>query len=357
MTPAGIALCDPVTKPSPPRQAATNQSNMLGKRNPDDVDRPTRRRKAGAGCSSGPINLADAAGRPPMHVLLQPIADRWIRRWARPSAEALAAVAGLRPATVITGGSEGIGLALAKCFAERGNLVVLVARDEARLAEAARAIVPEGAPPALTLAHDITGSDTLAVIDRALAAQGLYLDILVNDAGIGLSGRLDQMSPEDVDRLLATNVAALTRLMRHALPGMRARTRGGILNVASLGGVMPGPYQAAYYASKAYVLSLTEAVAVEMAGEGVRLTVVAPGPVDTQFHAKMHADNSLYRWLLPPLSADHVARSALRGFVLGRRVVVPGAINTSLYYLSRVVPHFLLLPIMAWLLAPREARQ
>ncbi len=302
-------------------------------------------------------NRAETARRRPMYELLQPIADRWIRRWAFPSAEALAAVAGLRPATVITGGSEGIGLALARHFAEKGNVVVLVARDEARLAEAAKAVVPDGAPPALILAHDITRPDALAVLDWMLAANGLYLDILVNNAAMGLSGRLDEMAPEDVERLLATNIAALTRLMMHALPGMRARARGGVLNFASLGGAMPGPYQAAYYASKAYVMSLTESVAVEMAGQGVRLTVVAPGPVDTTFHAKMNAERSLYRLFVPPLSADHVARSALRGFVLGRRVVVPGIINTALYYLSRVVPHALLLPIMAWLLAPREVRR
>lgn len=292
-----------------------------------------------------------------MYELLQPIADRWIRRWAFPSAEALAAVAGLRPATVITGGSEGVGLALARHFAEKGNAVVLVARDEARLAAAAKAVVPEGAPPAVTLAHDIARPDTPAMLDWTLAANGLYLDILVNNAGIGLSGRLDGMAPEEVDRLIATNVAALTRLMMHALPGMRARARGGVLNLASLGGAMPGPYQAAYYASKAYVMSLTEAAAVEMAGQGVRLTVVAPGPVETAFHAKMNAERSLYRLFVPPLSADHVARSAVRGFVLGRRVVVPGVTNTVLYYLSRVMPHTVLLPIMAWLLAPREARR
>ena len=103
--------------------------------------------------------------------------------------------------------------------------------------------------------------------------------------------------------LVDLNVRALTRLTRHFLPGMRQRGRGGILNVASLGGYAPGPNQAAYYASKAYVLSLTEAIAAETAGEGVRVCALAPGPVDTAFHARMGAENAFYRYLVPPASA------------------------------------------------------
>lgn len=289
-----------------------------------------------------------------MNALLLPIVERWIRRRARPSADALAAVAGLRPATVVTGGSEGIGLELARRFAGEGNLVVLVGRDGEKLAAAARAVVPTGQKPAVTLAVDIAAEDAVSRLEHVLAADGLYLDILVNCAAEGLSGRFDSLPAAEVDHLVATNVAALTRLMHHALPGMLARARGGVLNVASLGGFVPGPYQAAYYASKAFVLSLTLATAREVAGQGVRLTVVAPGPVDTQFHAKMGADNSFYRWLIPPLSAEHVAASALRGFVLGRRLVVPGIWNRLLYMGLRVMPHVLLIPLMAWLLAPRS---
>ena len=118
-------------------------------------------------------------------------------------------------------------------------------------------------------------------------------------------------------RLLDLNVRALTALTRHFLDGMRVRGRGGILNVASLGGYTPGPYQAAYYASKAYVLSLTEAMAAETAGEGVRVCALAPGPVDTGFHARMGAEGAFYRYLLPPASAEAVARAGYRGFALG----------------------------------------
>ena len=111
--------------------------------------------------------------------------------------------------------------------------------------------------------------------------------------------------------LLDLNVAALTRLMHHVLPGMLARARGGILNVASLGGLVPGPYQAAYYASKAYVVSLTEAVAAENAGRGVRFMALAPGPVNTGFHAAMGAELSFYRQLIFALERGATARCRL----------------------------------------------
>lgn len=289
-----------------------------------------------------------------MIALVQPIADRWISRWARPSAEALAAVAGLVPATVVTGGSEGIGLALARRFQAAGNRVVLVGRDGAKLEEAARTLRQTGAAPVLTLALDVTHEGAVDVLERMLASNRLYLDILVNNAGVGLSGGFGDMDPGEVDRLLATNVVALTRLMHHALAPMRARARGGIINIASLGGAVPGPYQAAYYASKAYVLSLTEAVAAEVAGQGVRLTAVAPGPVDTGFHAKMGSENAFYRLFLMPLDADRVAASAMRGFVLGRSVVVPGIVSSLLYVASRLVPHVILVPLMGVLLWPRR---
>jgi short-subunit dehydrogenase len=144
--------------------------------------------------------------------------------------------------------------------------------------------------------------------------------------------------------------------MHHVLPGMLARGRGGVMNVASLGGLAPGPYQAAYYASKAYVVSLTEAVASEIAGLGVRLTALAPGPVNTGFHAAMGAEHSFYRQLIFPLSPEGTAKAAYRGYVLGRRLVVPGLFNKLLAIALRILPHTLLLPLIGWLLRPREER-
>ena len=148
---------------------------------------------------------------------------------------------------------------------------------------------------------DVTLPDAVAKIEAALASHGAYADVLVNNAGIGLSGPFHAHAAADVLRLVDLNVRALTHLTHHFLPGMRVRGRGGILNLASIGGYAPGPNQAAYYASKAYVLSLTEAIAAETAGEGVRVCALAPGPVNTRFHETAWArENAFYRSFVPP---------------------------------------------------------
>jgi hypothetical protein len=282
--------------------------------------------------------------------------DAWLSRHAQPARAALEAAAQMRPAVVVTGGSRGIGLAIARRFAKAGCDVALIARTPGPLQEASAAIERDFAVNALAIPLDITGPDAPQTIDARLAERGYYTDVLVNDAGIGLAGALDEHDAADVQSLLDLNVTALTRLMHHALPGMLARARGGIINVASLGGLVPGPYQAIYYASKAYVISLTEAVAAENAGRGVRFTAIAPGPVNTGFHAAMGSEMSFYRQVLFSLSPERVANSAYRGYVLGFRVVVPGLLSKLMWPALRVLPHRLLLPLIGWLLRPRTER-
>ena len=173
---------------------------------------------------------------------------------------------------------------------------------------------------------------------RCLARHGLYLDVLVNNAGIGLGGNFTDLDQDKLDELVETNVAAVTRLTRHYLPAMRARARGGIMNLASLAAFTPGPWQAPYFASKAYVLSLTAAIGGECAGEGVRVCAIACGPVETRIHRKMNAGNTFYRALLPSSSADRMARLAWRSYRMGRRVVVPGIVNSFIAWSARAMP-------------------
>jgi short-subunit dehydrogenase len=284
------------------------------------------------------------------------VLDAWLSRHAMPSKAAIEEVARLKPVVVVTGASRGIGCAIARRFAKAGCDVALLARGLDPLCEAAAAIEHDFAVTALTLPIDITGANAPKTIDAKLAERGFYIDVLVNSAGVGLSGRFEEHGPEVVEHLLELNVVALTRLMHHVLPGMLGRARGGILNVASLGGLVPGPYQAAYYASKAYVISLTEAAAAENKGRGVRFTAAAPGPVNTGFHALMDSEWSFYRLLIPPLSPERTANSAYRGYVLGFRVVVPGLMNKLMWPALRVLPHRLLLPLIGWLLHPRAER-
>lgn len=281
---------------------------------------------------------------------LRAVADRWITRRATPDPQALAAVKSLMPAVVVTGGSRGIGRALAVQFAQDRSAVLLVAREAGPLEAAALEISRITGARTIALALDVTQPDAAQRIDAALADAGLYADVLVNNAGVGLSGAFAEQSGEDVEGLIALNITAATRLMHHALPPMLARGRGGIMNITSLGGLVPGPYQAAYYASKAYLTSLTEAAAFEARGRGVRIMAVAPGPVDTRFHRAMQADDALYRTVLPSLSAEAVARSAYRGFMLGRTVVVPGLLPTIAAVSVKLLPHLLTVPIVGALL-------
>jgi short-subunit dehydrogenase len=278
--------------------------------------------------------------------------EAWRRRWWRPDVAALAAYTGLRPMVVVTGGSDGIGYELARRFAAAGSDVMLVARRREPLEHAAAAIRAELKVSTVAVPADVTAPDAIATIDRALAAQRAYADVLVNSAGIGLAGPFHAEGPENLMRLVDLNVRALTALTRHYLLGMRARGRGGILNLASLGGYTPGPYQAAYYASKAYVISLTEAIAAETAGEGVRVCVLAPGPVKTAWHDRAGAGAAFYRYLMPQ-SAASVARAGHLGYVLGLRVVVPGLLSPFLALALRIMPHTLTVPIVRWLLKPR----
>jgi uncharacterized protein len=258
----------------------------------------------------------------------------------------------VKPFIVITGGSGGIGKALAARFLEAGNAVLLVARDAARLGDAATALSTPGLLVS-KLALDITTADATQRIDAHLASLDGYCDVLVNAAGIGLAGAFAAQDPASLDRLVDLNTRALTHLTRHFLPPMLARGRGGVLNIASLGGYAPGPWQAAYYASKAYVISLTEALAHECAGQGVRIAVVCPGPVRTAFHKRMGGDTGLYLRLLPIATPEAVARAAYRWFRLGQRVIIPGFIATAVMPAMRILPHRLLSPLVAFLLKPR----
>lgn len=285
------------------------------------------------------------------------VARGWMNRKNFDTAErqkARADVAGRQPAIVVTGGSRGIGLEIARTFLTNGHIVLIIARDAASLTAEVANLNSLARGRCHALALDVTAPVAATRIDEALQHAGLYCDVLVNNAAIGVSGPFTENAETDVEALFALNVAALTRLMHAQLPGMLARGSGGVINLASLGGYVPGPHQAAYYASKAYVLSLSEAVAAEVSGRGVNICAIAPGPIDTRFHEDMRAEHAIYRRFLPALTPAHVAAAAYRGFTNGQRVVVPGLHYRFAFLSLRLLPHFISVPLTAILLKNPE---
>jgi short-subunit dehydrogenase len=283
---------------------------------------------------------------------LQRLETRWVRRHAG-TAVPPPADAGRKPAAVITGASEGIGRALANEFAGKGHHLLLIARNADRLNAAAGELRRDFGVGVHVAAIDLATPDAVAKVEAALAEAGLYADYLVNNAAIGLGGPFIGHDAERIDRLVDLNVVALTGLTRRFLPDMLARTRGGILNIASLGGLLPGPYQAAYYASKAYVVSLTEALAYENAGRGVRISAAVPGPVATRFHEKMGVGSANYLKLHSVPTPELVAELIYSGFMGRRRLIAPGILPTFNSLAVRFIPHFLLVPFVGWFLKKR----
>jgi len=244
-----------------------------------------------------------------------------------------------RETALITGASSGIGLELARAAAADGFDLVLVARNREALEALARELHEAHGTEVRVVAKDLAAPLAPAEIFAELAGAGVRVEVLANNAGVGTWGRFDELDPEGEMRTVRVNVAALTHLTALLLPEMVRRGRGRVLNVASTAGFQPGPLMATYYASKAYVLSFSEALAAELAGTGVTVTVLCPGPTrsDFQRRAGMHRVR-IASGTLAMQSCATVARAGWRGMKHGKRVVVPGWINKALVQSVRFGP-------------------
>jgi short-subunit dehydrogenase len=261
----------------------------------------------------------------------------------------------LAPATVITGATEGIGRALAEEFAREGHALLLVARDETRLAAAARELASTNSVDVKVFACDLATMEGCAGVEAALKRYGLYADILVNNAAIMTAGFFQDHEPATLRKIVDLDARAVVDLTRRFLPGMIARGSGGVLNVASVEGFMPVPYQATYAAAKAFVLSFSRALSYETMYTGVRIAALAPGTTATALHAKAGAENSRYVMLLPVMSAEEVARLAYRKFKRGKKVIVTGWSYRVALFVRRFVPDLLLVPFVGLLFRVRDA--
>jgi short-subunit dehydrogenase len=258
------------------------------------------------------------------------------------------------PAAVITGGTEGIGRALAEEFARDGHALVLVARDAAKLATTAEELARAHGVEVKVTAQDLSTPEGCEGVEHAVRSFGFYAEYLVNNAGIMSSGFFQDEDPARVRRIVDLNVRAMVDLTMRFLPGMLARGRGGVLNVSSMMGYMPVPYQATYAASKAFVLSFSKALSYETRGTGVNVSVVAPGVVATGLHNKAGSLNSRYLLWFPAAAPEAVAKKAYRRFKRGWSVTMAGLINQLGALAARFTPDFALIPLMGWFFRVRD---
>lgn len=243
--------------------------------------------------------------------------------------------------TVITGASGGIGEELAYCAAKAGRKVVLVARSAEKMKMVAERIVSLGAPAPEIVALDLADPKSGEALAAVLKEKNLKVFELINNAGYGLTGPVEQLDAADQVGMVDLNMRALTDLTLRFLPEI-IETKGGVMNVASTAAFQPGPNMAIYYASKAYVLSFSEAIWFELRGRA-RVTCLCPGPVPTGFAARANKGGSLRLMKLSMTSADFVASRGWDRFQRGQRVVVPGVLNEISAMFAPLLPKQLLL--------------
>ncbi|MBV9078862.1 MAG: SDR family oxidoreductase [Methylobacteriaceae bacterium] len=247
--------------------------------------------------------------------------------------------------TVITGASSGIGAEMARVFAGRGAPLLLTARREDRLAALKAELSPSVRVE--TVALDLERPDGADRLVAAVEERGIVVHTLVNNAGFGFQGRFATLPYAEQAAMVELNVTSLTRLCRLVLPGLLERRRGGIINLASTASFQAVPFMAVYAATKAYVLSLSEALHEEARRSGVVVTAVCPGATATEFTKR--ADMETSKLFANAMDAATVARLAVEGYEAGRAVVITGAANAAMTLASRLVPRGLTRRAAAWL--------
>jgi short-subunit dehydrogenase len=245
---------------------------------------------------------------------------------------------------LITGASSGIGEALAWVFAEHGHDLVLVARSADKLEALADALAAEFGVAVSVRPADLSVAGSAAKLHGALRREGQSVDILVNNAGILEHGAFADLEPAAHQRMIQLNVAGFTELLAHFLPDMVANSSGRVLNVASVAAFMPVPSMATYAATKAYILSLSEALSEELRGSGVTVTALCPGFTATHMVEEVQAENEALRRVPRMMISDveDVAREAFRECLKGTPIVIPGSLNLATALSTRATPKWLL---------------
>lgn len=246
---------------------------------------------------------------------------------------------------LITGASNGIGLEFARIFAREGWGLVLTARSEEKLDELAAELRGSNRSDVTVMAMDLAVDGAAAELVDRLQSAGIKIDALVNNAGIATHGFFSEIPVASEIEELHLNIVALTHLTKLLVPPMIGRKHGYVLNVASTAGFQPGPLMAVYYASKAYVLSLSEALANELRGSGVTVTALCPGATETGFQARAGLPRTRL-YARRGMNAAQVARAGYDGMLGAKTIVIPGAYNTLMAFMIRFSPRALLSQIV-----------
>ena len=252
----------------------------------------------------------------------------------------------MQPAVVVTGASSGLGVEFARIAVAEGSKTVLIARSLHELERLAAEIDPSR-QSTVALGVDLAAPDAGETIARELTARGLYCHTLINNAGFGLFGDAVELDRGRQLGMIDVNIGATTNLMLRFLPDMIERKAGRILNVGSVAGFAPGPQMAVYFASKAYLVSLSQALMSEASGTGVTVTCLCPGPLRTPFLKRAGAGEVRLFKLLRKLPVDEVARSGWEAMKAGRTLCVPGIGTRAAIAATRFVPRGWVLALMA----------
>lgn len=254
---------------------------------------------------------------------------------------------------LVTGASSGIGVEIARLLAAAGARLLLTARRVDRLAATAAECRALGSPSAEPWADDLADPAAPARLAQAAAERLQGVDLLVNNAGFSVPGLFDRASLERVLSMTQVNVAAPVALTRLLLPGMLERRRGWILNVSSMAGILPAPYQSGYAGTKAFLLNWSESLREEVRSRGVVVTALCPGVTDTEFFEAAGYRN-VTKFLKHRMAAEPVARAGLAGLERGRPRVVPGALNKTLVFAgTRLAPRSVVQWVSRKLMAQR----
>jgi short-subunit dehydrogenase len=253
---------------------------------------------------------------------------------------------------LVTGASMGIGVDLAECFAKDGYNLILTARSEAALKDVAAKLADKYKIAATPIALDLGAIGAGHKLANEIQSRGLSVDVLVNNAGYGTAGAFDGSDETNQLGMIDLNIRALVELTHIYWPGMLAKKRGGVLNVASTAAFQPGPLMAIYYASKAFVLSFSEALWKEAEKTGVHVSCLCPGPTTSQFRERAGTGKTRLSRAGTPMSSASVARMGYRAFQKNQRVMITGARNKVLARLTPFLPRTTLLGIVYNLQSP-----